>query len=161
MVTLDLLSTMSPSRADSLGRAALALVPLAMTLLNLATWPRGRRGGAPLSGVSILIPARNEEGSIEAAVRAAAAAGPSRSSSSMTDRPTRRPDPLSPAQRASPAPRGERRPAPRRLGRQALRVPPAREGARGAWFFMDADVALEPEALERLGDLVTRTAQRR
>lgn len=47
-------------------------VALAVTLLNLATWPRGRRVGTP-GAMSVLIPARNEEATIEAAVRAALA----------------------------------------------------------------------------------------
>ena len=44
---------------------------LCMTLFNLLTWPRGRVARAPAS-CSILIPARNEEDSIEVCVTAAA-----------------------------------------------------------------------------------------
>lgn len=57
--------------------AALPLVALAMTLFNLATWPRGRHLGARPSRsgsfgrVSVLIPARNEEDTIEECVRSA------------------------------------------------------------------------------------------
>lgn len=55
--------------------AALPLFALAMTVFNLSTWPRGRR----LEGdderfdgrVSVLIPARNEQATIERCVRAA------------------------------------------------------------------------------------------
>lgn len=48
-----------------------ALLPLAITLVNLATWrrPRPAPGSAPGS-VSALVPARNEEATIEACVRA-------------------------------------------------------------------------------------------
>ncbi len=46
-----------------------ALVPLAMTVLNLLTWRRGRPGQPPERLVSVLIPARNEARSIEDAVR--------------------------------------------------------------------------------------------
>ena len=52
--------------------AAPACLPLIMTIINLLTWQRGRR--ARFDGrVSVLIPARNEERNIAAAVRAAAA----------------------------------------------------------------------------------------
>lgn len=56
--------------------AAFAMVPLAMTLMNLLVWPRGRRWPAdkPMRdapSVSILIPARDEAATIERAVRGA------------------------------------------------------------------------------------------
>ena len=58
----------------SLWIAAPAVYALGLTALNLATWPRPRR---PVEGaVSVLIPARNEQGNIEQAVRAAWAALP-------------------------------------------------------------------------------------
>lgn len=59
------------------GGAAIASLALALTLLNLLTWPRGRADRAPLGGarISVLIPARNEERTLEAAVRSALAAG--------------------------------------------------------------------------------------
>lgn len=44
---------------------------LLLTVLNMWTWPRGRKSGAFKCPVSILIPARNEEDTIEACVRAA------------------------------------------------------------------------------------------
>jgi chlorobactene glucosyltransferase len=57
--------------------ALLPLVALLMTLFNLTTWPRGRRGtffgaraSSPGKKVSVLIPARNEESTIERCVRA-------------------------------------------------------------------------------------------
>ncbi|MFP4600577.1 MAG: glycosyltransferase [Persicimonas sp.] len=52
------------------GLAALPLFALAMTLLNLATWPRGRNDGAFDGRVSVLVPARDEAETIEACVRA-------------------------------------------------------------------------------------------
>jgi chlorobactene glucosyltransferase len=45
------------------------LLPLCITLFNLLTWSRGRPGTPTTRSVSVLIPARNEENSIEAAVR--------------------------------------------------------------------------------------------
>jgi chlorobactene glucosyltransferase len=46
-----------------------ALVPLAISAVNLLTWPRARRR-APIPRVSALVPARNEEGTIRACVTA-------------------------------------------------------------------------------------------
>ena len=48
-------------------------VALGLTALNLLTWPRGRVGDHTPMKVSVLIPARNEQDTIEACVRAAAA----------------------------------------------------------------------------------------
>lgn len=53
----------------------LPAVPFSLTLLNLATWPRGRRDPARRPSVSVLIPARNEQRNIEACVRACLGAG--------------------------------------------------------------------------------------
>jgi len=53
--------------------AAPIVLPLGLTLFNLATWARGRRGAQATGRVSVLIPARNEAASIEAAVRSVAA----------------------------------------------------------------------------------------
>jgi chlorobactene glucosyltransferase len=51
--------------------ALLPLVALMMTLFNLVTWPRGRRGKTfGVRRVSVLIPARDEEATIERCVRA-------------------------------------------------------------------------------------------
>lgn len=49
------------------------LLPLSLTLLNVLTWRRGRAGGRFDDRVSVLIPARDEEATIEACVRAVAA----------------------------------------------------------------------------------------
>ncbi|HEX6245816.1 MAG TPA: glycosyltransferase family 2 protein [Polyangiales bacterium] len=53
----------------------LPAVPFALTLLNVATWPRGRPDPARRPRVSVLIPARNEERNIERCVRAALTTG--------------------------------------------------------------------------------------
>ncbi|MCB9759055.1 MAG: glycosyltransferase [Alphaproteobacteria bacterium] len=50
-----------------------ALVALAITLVNLAFWPRGRPGARFDGRVSVLIPARNEAATIQRCVEAAAA----------------------------------------------------------------------------------------
>ena len=55
--------------------AALALLALGITLLNLLGWPRGRVGSAT-ARVSVLVPARDEAENIASAVRAAAACDP-------------------------------------------------------------------------------------
>jgi len=56
--------------------AALAAFASSLTLWNLMVWPRGRRAEGALPRASVLIPARNEMASIEASVRAALAAKP-------------------------------------------------------------------------------------
>ncbi|MBM4375855.1 MAG: glycosyltransferase [Deltaproteobacteria bacterium] len=48
-------------------------LPLLLTLVNLFTWQRGTVSGGDGARVSVLIPARNEERTIEACVRAALA----------------------------------------------------------------------------------------
>ncbi|NUB17582.1 glycosyltransferase, partial [Azospirillum brasilense] len=50
---------------------ALALLPLGLGLLNLCLYRRPKAEPPPDAAVSILIPARNEEATIAAAVRAA------------------------------------------------------------------------------------------
>jgi chlorobactene glucosyltransferase len=52
--------------------AGIGGLALGMTLANIATWPRGKARGRMPSGkrVSVLIPARNEEATIERCVRA-------------------------------------------------------------------------------------------
>lgn len=69
-----------PATLDALiwvGLAGPAAIPAATTAFNLLTWPEGR-ADAPPSGlsVSVCIPARDEEASIGAAVRAALASRP-------------------------------------------------------------------------------------
>jgi chlorobactene glucosyltransferase len=56
--------------------AILAVVALVISLVNLATWPRGRAAAADFSRWSVLVPARNEAANIEACVRSVFAAMP-------------------------------------------------------------------------------------
>jgi chlorobactene glucosyltransferase len=59
-----------------LGLAALPVFALALTCSNLLVWPRGRPGGGRRgASVSVLVPARDEEETIERCVRAAFDAG--------------------------------------------------------------------------------------
>lgn len=51
--------------------AALPALALGLTLFNLVFWPRGRAGAAFDGDISVLIPARDEEATIERCVRAA------------------------------------------------------------------------------------------
>ncbi len=46
------------------------LAPSIITVFNLLTWPRGRRDAVRPTGLSVLIPARDEERNIEACLRA-------------------------------------------------------------------------------------------
>lgn len=48
--------------------AAVPLVSLAITILNLLTWPRRGRGAGHADGVTIAIPARNEAANIEGVI---------------------------------------------------------------------------------------------
>ena len=50
--------------------ASLAVVAASLTLFNLLTWPRGRREARFDGRVSVLVPARDEEGTIGACVQA-------------------------------------------------------------------------------------------
>lgn len=52
-----------------------ALIALSLSVFNLIFWPRGRAGFAKTTSVSVCIPARNEQLSIEACVTAALALG--------------------------------------------------------------------------------------
>jgi len=55
--------------------AGAPLLPLSLTVFNLLTWPRRGRGSQPGrydDRVSVLVPARNEEATIEACIRAIA-----------------------------------------------------------------------------------------
>ena len=56
--------------------AGLALMALAVTLVNLLTWPRGNARATIAARWSVLIPARNEEQNIEAAIRSVFGAMP-------------------------------------------------------------------------------------
>lgn len=53
--------------------AAPPCLPLAMSLINIITWSRGRVGARFEGSVSVLVPARNEAANIEACIRAIAA----------------------------------------------------------------------------------------
>ena len=53
-----------------IGSSLFALVPSALTLFNLLTWPRGRRGARVALRPAVLIPARDEEHNIEACLHA-------------------------------------------------------------------------------------------
>ena len=64
--------------------AAAPMLPLTLTMLNVATWRRGERGGRHGDRVSVLVPARNEEASIEDCVRAIAARRPPRGTRSSS-----------------------------------------------------------------------------
>lgn len=62
---------MNPTTIGWVLLAALPLFALTMTLFNVVTWPRGRREGRYEGEISICIPARNEQATIENCVRSA------------------------------------------------------------------------------------------
>ncbi|MCO4748177.1 MAG: glycosyltransferase [Proteobacteria bacterium] len=136
-----------------------ALLALGMTAANLMWWPRGRPGGNTPK-VSLLMPARNEEASIETAVRAALDALPADGELVVgDDASTDRTAEILAEIAAEDA-------------RLRVITPPALpEGwvgkphnchhlaaaARGdVLVFVDADVTLASDALDRLSDLADR-----
>lgn len=140
------------------------LLPLLLTLFNIAFWPRGTLN-APSSGARlfVLIPARNEEARIEACVRAAFAAGtPSATPHAVivcddhsTDRTAAVLDGLSaefPALRVirgAPLPKGwVGKPHACHQLAQAARALGA--GPTDRLVFIDADTVLKPGAFARL-----------
>ena len=133
--------------------ALLALPALAccLTLFNLIFWPRGRQLG-DVDDVSILIPARNEEASIEAAVRSALRE-PVREVVVYDDGSTdRTPEILASLQaedgrlrvrQGEPLPEGW-------VGKPHACHQLAKSAEGSLLFFMDADVELEPQGARRM-----------
>lgn len=130
---------------------------LAIGLLNLATWPRGRRWVDAVPGVSVLIPARNEEANVEACVRAALSAGPLEVcvyDDGSTDRTPQILERLAAEDRRVRVLRGVGLPEgwvgkPHACHRLGL-------AARGdVLLFVDADTQLQPDAIRRLTQLET------
>jgi chlorobactene glucosyltransferase len=129
---------------------------LLLTLLNALTWPRARPGGA-VGRVSVLVPARDEAARIEACVRGALDLRPPALEVLVYDDGSTdaTPDILARLQaedprlrviRGGPLPEGwvGKPHAVQRLGEAAL---------GDELLFVDADVRLEPDALQRLAGL--------
>jgi len=144
--------------------AVLPCIAAGITALNLLTWPRGRLGShacrAALGRISAVVPARNEESSIAACVRALAGAGVDQIvvwDDASTDRTPRVLDALSLELREGFA-------GTFTVGR-GTSLPPGWVGKahaceRGAaladgdlLLFVDADVRVAPDLLARLSDL--------
>ena len=139
--------------------AGLALSALAVTLVNLLTWPRGKARETTAKRWSVLIPARNEEANIEAAVRSVFAALPEVGEVICCDDHSTDETPaiLASLQRQFPRLRViQGRPLPAGFIGKPHACMQLGEAATGdRLFFLDADVRLEPQAFERLEGLFT------
>jgi glycosyltransferase involved in cell wall biosynthesis len=140
--------------------AGLALMALAVTLVNLLTWPRGVPKATDAARWSVLIPARNEEQNIEAAIRSVFTALPEVGEVVVCDDHStdRTPEILSRLQREFPRLRVI---AGRTLPTGVVGKPHAcmqlGDAATGdRLFFLDADVRLEPGAFQLLEGLFAR-----
>ncbi|MCB9664795.1 MAG: glycosyltransferase [Alphaproteobacteria bacterium] len=137
-----------------------ASIPLALNLLNARWWPRGTAVAPPSGPVSVLIPARDEEANIEAAVTAALALDPPAHEVIVCDDGSTDQTPAILARLAARDPR-----------LRVIGAPPLPEGwvgkphachvlgeaASGALLlFVDADVRLAPDALGRVEHLLQR-----
>lgn len=138
--------------------AAPPLLPLFMTALNLLTWQRGRPGARFDGRVSVLIPARDEQASIVACVRAAAASRhPVHEILVYDDQSTdatpqlleqlRAEVPALRVLRGGPLPPGW-------IGKPHACHQLAQAATGALLVFVDADTRLEPEGVERLVSLL-------
>ncbi len=137
--------------------AAPACLPLALSLVNVVTWSRGKTGARFEGAVSVLVPARNEEANIEACVRAIAASRhPIREivvfddqstdgTSAILARLERELDVLRVVKGAG-VPAGW-------VGKPHACHQLARHAEGELLVFVDADTRLSPEAIERIASL--------
>lgn len=138
--------------------AALPLVALGMTVLNLVTWPRGRPGGVASGRVSVLIPARNEERNIGACVRSVLASrhpvhevlvyddGSTDGTRAVLDGIA---DPRLRVLDGVPLPAGW-------VGKPHACHRLAEAATGDQLLFLDADVVLAPDGIERLAEVTGR-----
>lgn len=136
------------------------VLPLGITLFNLLTWSRGRRGGEASGRVSVLIPARNEAASIEAAVRSVAASRhPVHEIVVYDDLSTdATPDILARLSKEIPQLRIEKGFGlpDGWIGKPHACHQLARRATGDVFVFIDADVTLTDEAIERIASLLER-----
>lgn len=141
--------------------AALALIPAAVYLVNLTAYRPPRRGGADLPPVSVLIPARDEEGSIAGAVESVLASrgvelevvvldDGSTDRTAEIVRALARRDGRVRLESAPPLPAGW-------CGKQHACTVLARRARHGVLVFLDADVRLEPDGLARAVSFLERS----
>lgn len=126
---------------------------LSLALLNVLTWPRGRRAAASQVAVSVLIPARNEQASIGPVVDAVLAQRhPIRELIVYDDGSTDRTPELLAARQGDPRLRVERGvPLPEGWVGKPHACHRLSELARGELLlFVDADVVLDPDAVGRV-----------
>ena len=129
--------------------AGLAVLAFINTCVNLLYWPRGL-GVQDLPKVSVLVPARNEEDNIQAAVQSALAAGADQVvvyEDGSTDRTAERlraiRDPRLKVVTGTPLPEGW-------VGKPHACHQLSTHATGDVWVFMDADVQLRPDGLRRI-----------
>jgi chlorobactene glucosyltransferase len=129
--------------------AALAVGVLLITLLNLAVWPRGRRAGA--RRLSLLVPARNEAGNIAGCLQSAAS-GTIRPEEIVVCDDGSTDDTAEIARRAADVTVISGRTLPAGWVGKPHACQQLGDHVAGAELlvFIDADVTLEPDGLERL-----------
>ena len=146
---------MDPLLTLAMAVAASALLPLAMTLFNVAVWRRGRSDGRMPGVVSVLIPARNEESNIDACLAAAQASHHAIHEILVYDDASTdaTPDLVSARQQQDPRIRLLRgADLPRGWAGKSHACHRLAEAASGdVLLFIDADVRLLPAGVSRLG----------
>jgi chlorobactene glucosyltransferase len=153
-----MIDALEPGSVAGLVLLGLAALPLLFTLINLASWPRGRADGRLPGKVSVLIPARDEAARIEACVRAAlASAHPIHELIVYDDASTDATPEILARLRAEDARlrvvQGDGLPAGW-VGKPHACHRLAAAATGDVLVFLDADVRLDPSGLARVGSLM-------
>ncbi len=154
-------------QAVSLASWSVAAIPLAaaaLTVVNAATWRRGRPGEEHGGTVSVLIPARNEAARLPAALRALAKSRHAIHEIVVYDDGSTDETPRVLAQLAAEIPnlrvlRGDGRLPPGWVGKPHACERLAEAATGDLLVYLDADVILEPDGLERIVSILRTGAE--